>query len=72
MNQTEIIIQKIKESGLNNNQVEKAAGVQTGTLRRWLNEEPKSLGMLNKINKAIEILSNEVQRTAEIQENPAK
>lgn len=59
MNRAKEIIQRIKEKGLNNNQVEIRAGVNYGTLRRWEKENPKTFEIEDNINKAIEELSNE-------------
>lgn len=65
MNRAEKIMQKIKEKGLTNNQVERKAGVQSGTLRRWKKEDPKTFEMEDNINEAIEELSNEQQSSSQ-------
>ena len=66
MNRAEKIMQKIKEKGLTNNQVERKAGVQSGTLRRWKKEDPKTFEMEDNINEAIETLSNEVHGNTKV------
>lgn len=66
MNRAEKIMQKIKDAGLTNNQVERKAGVQSGTLRRWKKEDPKTFEMEDNINEAIETLSNEVHSDTKV------
>jgi len=61
MNKAEKIIQSIKEKGLTVNRVEKKAGYEQGTLRRWSNKPPKTEVMEDNFYKAIEELSNENQ-----------
>lgn len=59
MNRAEALIQTIKQKGLTVNKVERTAGVEKGTLRRWAANEPKSFEMERSINQAITELSNE-------------
>ena len=59
MNKAEKIIQSIKEKGLTVNRVEKKAGVEQGTLRRWAKTPPKTMEMEDSINRVIVELSNE-------------
>jgi lambda repressor-like predicted transcriptional regulator len=56
MNKAEKIIQTIQEKGLTVNKVERTAGVEKGTLRRWAKTPPKTMEMEDSINKAIEEL----------------
>ena len=56
MNKAEKIIQTIQEKGLAVSKVERTAGVEKGTLRRWANNPPKTMEMEDNINKAIEEL----------------
>ena len=56
MNKAEKIIQSIKEKGLAVSKVERTAGVEKGTLRRWAKKPPKTMEMEDSINKAIEEL----------------
>ena len=59
MNKAEKIIQTIQEKGLAVSKVERTAGVEKGTLRRWANNPPKTMEMEDSINLAIAELSNE-------------
>ena len=59
MNKAENIIQSIKEKGLTVNKVERTAGVEKGTLKRWAKTPPKTMEMEDSINLAIAELSNE-------------
>lgn len=56
MNKAEKIIQSIKEKGLTVNKVERTAGVEKGTLKRWAKIPPKTMEMEDSINKAIDTL----------------
>ena len=56
MNKAEKIIQSIKEKGLTVSKVERTAGVEKGTIKRWSKKPPKTMEMEDSINKAIEEL----------------
>lgn len=58
MNRAQILIQTIKSKGLTVNKVERTAGVEKGTLRRWAANEPKSFEMESNIKDAIKNLSD--------------
>lgn len=60
MNRAKELIQTIKSKGLTVNKVEREAGVQAGTLRRWSENEPKSFEMESNIKDAIKNLSDEI------------
>lgn len=59
MNKAEKIIQTIQEKGLTITKVERTAGVEKGTLKRWAKKPPKTMEMEDSINLAIAELSNE-------------
>ena len=56
MNKAEKIIQTIQEKGLTITKVERTAGVEKGTLKRWAKTLPKTMEMEDSINKAIDTL----------------
>ncbi len=57
MNRVESLIQAIESAGLTVNKVEKTAGVDAGTIRRWKKNPPKSFEIEEKLTKAIKDLS---------------
>lgn len=57
MNRVEKIINEIETKGLKISRVEKQAGYEKGTLRRWEKKLPKTFEMEQNIYKAIEELS---------------
>ena len=63
MNRVEKIIKEIETKGLKISRVEKEAGLEKGTLRRWEKKLPKTFEMEENINKAIETLRNENSRS---------
>lgn len=59
MNRVDSLIHAIESAGLTVNKVEKTAGIDTGTIRRWRKNPPKSFEIEEKITNAIKTLSNE-------------
>lgn len=58
MNRVESLIQSIESAGLTVNKVEKTAGIDAGTIRRWKKNPPKSFEIEKKINDAIKSLKD--------------
>ena len=56
MNKAEKIILTIQGKGLAVSKVERTAGVEKGTLKRWAKTLPKTMKMEDSINKAIDTL----------------